>query len=154
MTNVIGIPMILIAVLIFALLFTVISKTLQQRPLLGGNADVVLSLCVAALCVISVFRVTPVPTAPSSQDPVAATALEDTAKEKSDRPLIEFILLPYAALLLTLPFVWLLKLFAPPKQSSDKQKTKIVSSDDVFSTLKNIKNQRAKNLKPHDRTQN
>ncbi len=112
MTTVIGIPILLIAVLIFALLFTVISKTLQQRPLLGGNADVVLSLCVAALCVISVFRVTPVPTASSSQDPMAATAIEDTTEDKSDRPLIEFILLPYAALLLTLPFVWLLKLFA------------------------------------------
>ncbi len=116
MTTVIGIPIILIAVLIFALLFTVISKNLQQRPLLGGNADIVLSLCVAALCVISVFRVTPVPTAPSSQDPVAATANQDAAEEKSDRPLIEFILLPYAALLLTLPLVWVLKLFAGRKK--------------------------------------
>ena len=71
MTTVIGIPMIFIAVLIFALLFRVISKTLQQRPLLGGNADVVLSLCVAALCVLSVFRVTPVPTASPSQDPIS-----------------------------------------------------------------------------------
>ena len=105
MTTVIGIPMIFIAVPIFALLFTVIKKTLQQRPLLGGNADVVLSLCVAALCVISEFRVTPVPTSSSSQDPIAATAIEDTADEKSGRPLIEFILLPYAALLLTLPLV-------------------------------------------------
>lgn len=112
MTTLIGIPILLIAVPIFALLFMVISKTLQQRPLLGGNADVVLSLCVAALCVISVFRVTPVPMSSSSQNPVAATAIEDIAEEKPDRPLIEFILLPYAALLLTLPFVWLLKLFA------------------------------------------
>ncbi len=112
MTTVIGIPMIFIAVPTFALLFTVISKTLQQRPLLGGNADVILSLCVAALCVISVFRVTPVPTASSSQDPMAATAIEDTTEDKSDRPLFEFILLPYAALLLTLPLVWLLKLFS------------------------------------------
>jgi len=119
MTTVIGIPILLIAVPIFALLFTVISKTLQQRPLLGGNADVVLSLCVAALCVISVFRVTPVPTASPSQDPVAATAIEDTVEEKSDRPLIEFILLPYAALLLTLPFVWLLRLFAGRKEDDD-----------------------------------
>jgi len=111
--------MILIAVPIFALLFTVISKTLQQRPLLGKNADVVLSLCVAALCVLSVFRVTPVPTASPSQDPIAATAIEDTTEDKSDRPLIEFILLPYAALLLTLPLVWLLKLFAGQKKDDD-----------------------------------
>ena len=119
MTTVIGIPILLIAVPIFTLLFTVISKTLQQRPLLGGNADVVLSLCVAALCVISVFRVTPVPMSSSSQDPVAATAIEDTVEEKSDRPLIEFILLPYAALLLTLPFVWLLKWFAGREKTHD-----------------------------------
>lgn len=118
MTTVIGIPIILIAVPIFVLLFTVISKTLQQRPLLGGNADVVLSLCVTALCVISVFRVTPVPTAASSREPVAATVSENT-EEKSDRPLVEFILLPYAALLLTLPFVWLLKLFAGRKKDDD-----------------------------------
>lgn len=119
MSIVIGVPMFIIAVPIFALLFTVISKTLQQRPLLGGNADVVLSVCVAALCVISVFRVSPVPTASSSQDPVAATANQDAAEEKPGRPLIEFILLPYAALLLTLPLVWLLKLFAGREKDHD-----------------------------------
>ena len=120
MTTVIGVPMIFIAVPIFALLFTVISKTLQQRPLLGGNADVVLSVCVAALCVISVFRVSPVPTASSPQDPLAAaTAHQDAAEEQPGRPLIEFILLPYAALLLTLPLVWLLKLFAGREKDHD-----------------------------------
>ena len=119
MSTVIGVPMFIIAVPIFALLFTVISKTLQQRPLLGGNADVVLSVCVAALCVISVFRVSPVPTASSSQDPIAATANQDASEEKPGRPLIEFILLPYAALLLTLPLVWLLKLFAGRKIDDD-----------------------------------
>jgi hypothetical protein len=110
-----GIPSILIAVPIFGLLFAVISKTLQKTPLLGGRADVVLSFCVAAICVISVFRVTPLPTAASARESVAATASEETTEEKSNRPLIEFILLPYAALLLTLPFVWLLKLFTNPK---------------------------------------
>jgi len=152
MTTVIGIPIILIAVPIFVLLFTVISKTLQQRPLLGGNADVVLSLCVTALCVISVFRVTPVPTAASSREPVAATVSEETTEEKSDRPLVEFILLPYAALLLTLPFVWLLKLFTSVKQPPDRQNTKDVSTDDIFSALKKIKNRSITNSKPNDRT--
>jgi hypothetical protein len=154
MTTVMGIPSILIAVPIFVLLFTVISKTLQQRPLLGGNADVVLSLCVAALCILSVFHVTPVPTASSSQESVAAAASEETTDDTPRRPLIEFILLPYAALLLTLPFVWLLKLLTSAKQPSDNCRGKDRTIIDKVYTLKDkmFRNRSITKSKPNDRT--
>ena len=136
METVFEIPSVVIAIPIFIVLFMVIRKTLQQRPLLGGNADVVLSLCVAALCIISVFRVAPVPTASSSQKSVAAAASEDTSATKPARPVIEFILLPYATLLLALPFVWLIKLFAKPKYRAGNTSEKHFSQTWSNSVLK------------------
>lgn len=154
MATFIGIPSIIIVVPIFVMLFIVISKTLHKTPLLGGRADVILSFCVTALCVISVFRVTPLSAASSHQESVVAVAPEDTKEEKSDRPLIEFILLPYAALLLTLPFVWLLKLLTSAKQPSDNCRGKDRTIFDTVYTLKDkiFRNRSITKSKPNDRT--
>ncbi len=114
----------LIAVLLFVLLFVVICKTLHQIPLLGGCSDILLSFCVAALCIISLLHVSSPPMLSQSPDEVSVSASEETAEPTIRPRLWDLILLPYLVLPWALLGVWLLSLLTKRQEINKKKPDK------------------------------
>ncbi|MCF7955178.1 MAG: hypothetical protein K9M75_05195 [Phycisphaerae bacterium] len=86
----------LIMVVVFVLLFTVIWNALKQSSLLPGPFCLIVSFCVAILCIIGMFEF-------GSDEPVGTMNLQDHTQVKASSPDTnnkedQAILLPYLAL--------------------------------------------------------
>jgi hypothetical protein len=116
-TSTTGIPMsvVCVAVPIFVVLFVAILMVLRQSSMFDKPTAVVLAFCVAVLCLIGMFRVVVVPT---------SGVVVDAANDS--RPLLNTILLPYAAmalaLLLTLLYMLIAKVLGGRERILDRWK--------------------------------
>ena len=106
----------LLIVVLFVILFLVILFSLKAASIFGERTNIVLSICVAILCIMSMFDVL---SSHSGDGPAVAknvitvTPLEgkpadSSLKKMENRKLYHFILLPYLALLITVPGVLLI----------------------------------------------
>ena len=106
----------LLIVVLFVVLFLVIWSSLKAARIFSGGTNIVLSICVAALCLMSLFNFL----SPRSGDGPAAVKNAVTgmpsnvkpadlaSKQVGNRKHYQFILLPYLALLITVPGLLLL----------------------------------------------
>jgi len=112
-----GIPMsvVWIVVPLFAVLFVAVLMALKQVSMFDRPTAVVLAFCVAVLCLIAMSRVVVVPT---------SGVVVEAASES--RPLLNTILLPYAAmalaLLLTLLYMLIAKVLGGRERILDRRK--------------------------------
>jgi hypothetical protein len=128
----------LIIVAVFGIVFIVSCTALKKAGLFNHPARVVISACVAALCIISLFDIsTELTLRQSSPSGIAARPMENDPA-KTDQTLRKVILIPYLAFLLSLPvllLVWLWsKLFCFPRQDRrypDKSRKKDKSEVDI-----------------------
>jgi hypothetical protein len=100
-TTEIPMSVVCVAAPIFVVLFVAILIALKQVSMIDKPTAVVLAFCVAVLCLIGMFRVIVVPT---------SGVVVEAAKES--RPLLNTILLPYAAMALALLLTLLYMLLA------------------------------------------
>lgn len=130
---------------VFSLIFVVSCVALKSAKLFGHPARVVISVCVAALCVLSLFK--DIQPGYSSETVVSNTQKSDKASPP-DHSLPTLILLPFLVLIISVPVVLLLalcaKLWRPqwPKgrRPPDKHQIFNCSSEDCTTGTTTLKN--------------
>ena len=100
---------------VFVLLFTVIWNSLKRSSIFPENICFVIALCVSVLCIIGLFGLGKTKTrlikGPTSSLVKVAPPVPLTPAAEPNKKKINFILLPYAALAISILFALLLLMF-------------------------------------------
>ncbi len=104
-----------IILVIFVLLFAVIWNSLKRSSIFPENICFVIALCVSVLCIIGLFGLGKTKTrlikGPTSSLVKVAPPVPLTPAAEPNKKKINFILLPYAALAISILFALLLLMF-------------------------------------------
>ena len=130
--TIIMLPSLIILLPLFFIIFTVVWVAVKKWSFFDEPVGFLVAVCVSVLCIIGIFNIGKA----DSHTPVniAAASLNDAASTQPDKQKINFILLPYAALAVSILLVFLLamllrawsamkKLFGPLCHHTDKAAT-------------------------------
>ena len=127
--TIIMLPRLIILLPLFFIIFTVVWVSVKKWSLFSEPVGFLVAVCVSVLCIMGLFNIGKT----DSHTPVniAAASLNDAASTQPDEQKINFILLPYAALAVSILLVFLFamllrawsamkKMFGPLSHRTDR----------------------------------